>query len=139
MIGDEMKISTKGRYALTIMAYLANHYKENRYISLKEISEKENISLKYLERIITSLNKNNYLDSHRGTDGGYKLSSEPKNYTIYDIVSKAEGGIAITACVDNGFKCLKKENCHSYKLWNELNNVITEFLKSKNLEEYIKE
>lgn len=134
-----MKISTKGRYALSLMSYLAVHYKEDRYISLKEISENENISLKYLEKIITSLNKDNYLKSQRGTDGGYKLSFEPKAYTIYDIVSKAEGEIAITSCLSNDFVCLKKENCRSYKLWGELNSVIVDFLKSKTLEEYIKE
>ena len=134
-----MKISTKGRYALSLMSYLAVHYKEDRYISLKEISENENISLKYLEKIITSLNKDNYLKSQRGTDGGYKLSFQPKDYTIYDIVSRAEGEIAITSCLNNDFVCLKKENCRSYKLWGELNSVIVDFLKSKTLEEYIKE
>ena len=134
-----MKISTKGRYALIIMMYLAQHYKEDRYITLKEISQKEGISLKYLEKIIVLINKNNYLLSQRGSEGGYKLSSDPKNYNIYDIVSKAEGDIAVTTCVNANFECCKKAKCRSFKLWNELNEVIIEFLKDKTLDEYIKE
>lgn len=134
-----MKISTKGRYALTIMMYLADHYKENRYITLKEISEKEGISLKYLEKIIVLINKDNYLTSLRGSEGGYKLSYEPKKYYIYDIISKAEGEISITTCVDSDFVCCKKTKCKSYRLWNELNDVIIDFLKSKTLEDYTKE
>lgn len=134
-----MKISTKGRYALAIMSYLAKNYKEDRYVTLKEISEKENISLKYLEKIVSMLNKDGYLLSLRGSEGGYKLSKSPKEYTIYDIISKTEGDIAVTSCVDSKFICSKREKCRSYKLWNELNNVITNFLKEKTLEDYTKE
>lgn len=135
----EVKISTKGRYALSIMAYLASHYNEDKYITLKEISEKENISLKYLERIITSLNKDGYLLSQRGSEGGYKLSKSPKEYTLYDIISKAEGNIAITSCVNSKFLCSKKGECRSFKLWNDLNQVIINFLDGKTLEDFIKE
>lgn len=132
-----MKISTKGRYALIIMIYLAQHYKENRYITLKEISEKEGISLKYLEKIIVSINKDNYLLSQRGSDGGYKLSSDPKNYHIYDIITKSEGNIAVTTCLNANFECCKKAKCKSYRLWNDLNDVIIDFLKNKTLDELI--
>lgn len=135
----EVKISTKGRYALSIMAYLASHYNEDNYITLKEISEKENISLKYLERIIASLNKEGYLLSQRGSEGGYKLSKSPKEYTLYDIISKAEGNIAITSCVNSKFLCSKKGECRSFKLWNDLNQVIINFLDGKTLEDFIKE
>lgn len=134
-----MKISTKGRYALTIMIYLAQHYNENRFITLKEISENEGISLKYLEKIIVLINKDNFLTSQRGSVGGYKLSYEPKEYKIYDIITKAEGDITITTCVNSKFICCKKAKCRSYKLWNELNSVITNFLQNKTLDEYIKE
>ena len=134
-----MKISTKGRYALAIMSYLARNYKEDRYITLKEISEKENISLKYLEKIISMLNKGGYLLSLRGSEGGYKLAKDPKEYTIYEIISKTEGDIVVTSCVDSKFICSKKEKCRSFKLWNELNNVIINFLNGKTLDDYTKE
>jgi Rrf2 family protein len=134
-----MKISTKGRYALLIMMYLAKHYDENRYITLKEISEKEGISLKYLEKIITSINKDNFLLSQRGSDGGYKLSSPPINYKIYDIISKAEGEISVATCVNSNFKCAKQNTCFSYKIWNDLNTLIKDFLENKTLDDYIKE
>ena len=132
-----MKISTKGRYALIIMIYLAQHYKENRYITLKEISEKEGISLKYLEKIIVSINKDNYLLSQRGSDGGYKLSKEPKSYYVYDIITRSEGDIAVTTCLNANFECCKRAKCKSYRLWNELNDVIINFLKNKTLDELI--
>ena len=135
----KMKISTKGRYALIIMVYLAKHYDENRYISLKEISHSEGISVKYLEKIIFLINKDNYLSSQRGSDGGYKLSRTPKEYQLYDIITKAEGEISITTCVNSQFKCYKKAKCCSYRLWSELNGVITEFLKNKTLEDLIRE
>ena len=134
-----MKISTKGRYALSIMAYLAKNYDEDRYVTLKEISDNEKISLKYLEKIISLLNKDNYLISLRGSEGGYKLAKSPKEYTLYDIISSAEGNIAITSCVDAKFICSKREKCRSFKLWNELNQVIINFLDSKTLEDYMKE
>ena len=134
-----MKISTKGRYALAIMSYLARNYKEDRYITLKEISEKENISLKYLEKIISMLNKGGYLLSLRGSEGGYKLAKDPKEYTIYEIISKTEGDIVVTSCVDSKFICSKKEKCRSFKSWNELNNVIINFLNGKTLDDYTKE
>lgn len=134
-----MKISTKGRYALTIIIYLAQHYKENRYITLKEISQKEGISLKYLEKIIVLINKDDFLMSQRGSEGGYRLSKDPKYYYIFDIITKAEGNIAVTTCVNANFECCKKAKCRSYKLWNELNDVIINFLKNKTLDEYIKE
>ena len=68
-----MKISTKGRYALVIMLDLAKAYETGEYITLKEIAEKENLSLKYLEKLMLTLNKADYFLSSRGEKGGYKL------------------------------------------------------------------
>ena len=84
-----MKISTKGRYALSIMFYLAKNYSD-RYISLKEIAENEELSFKYLEKIMIDLNKNNYLDTLRGNNGGYRLKKEPKYYLMLSKTSKLE-------------------------------------------------
>ena len=89
-----VKMSTKGRYALTTMMYLANHYSDEKYVSLKEISDSEGISFKYLEKIVNNLNKNNYLDVQRGNNGGYKLKKKPEEYVIGDILRVSEGNLA---------------------------------------------
>ena len=80
-----MKISTKGRYALRVMIDLAIN-SNGKYISLKDIAERQEISNKYLEQIISLLNKAGYLETARGYTGGYKLAKEPKEYTIVDIL-----------------------------------------------------
>ena len=130
-----MKISTKGKYALTIMSYLARNYESKRYISLKEISEEENISFKYLEKIMISLNKNNYLDVARGNNGGYRLSKEPSEYKIGDILRKAEGDLAPIDCINE--ECDKKDKCEKYIFWQGLYNEINNYVDNKTLEDYI--
>ena len=130
-----MRISTKGRYALTIMFYLAKKYREDVYISLKEISEKENLSFKYLEKIMVDLNKDNYLDVLRGNNGGYKLKKEPKEYTIGEILRRVEGDLSPTECIKDG--CDKEKKCLSLPFFIELNNEINSYVDSKTLEDYI--
>lgn len=130
-----MKISTKGRYALVIMLDLAKEYKNDKYISLKDIAQKENMSLKYLEKIMIPLNKKDYFLSSRGSDGGYKLKYEPKYYKIGDILRCAEGSIDVTDCVSTG--CPNKHHCSTYPLWKELNDVISNYLDSKTLQDYM--
>ncbi|MBR2997808.1 MAG: Rrf2 family transcriptional regulator [Bacilli bacterium] len=132
-----MKISSKGTYALLIMTYLANHYNENRYISLKEISENENISYKYLEKIMITLNKNNFLDVARGNNGGYKLKSSPNNYKVLDILKTVDENLLPVKCIEE--ECDKKDNCSTIKLWSGLYDEINSYLGSKTLADYIKE
>ena len=132
-----MRISTKGRYGLLIMLYLAKEYENDKYISLKEISEKENISLKYLEKIMLNFKNTNYFKSSRGSEGGYKLSMPPESYTIKDILEKAEGSMDITSCVNNNFNCEKKDKCLSINLLRDLNNLISNYLESKTLKDLI--
>lgn len=132
-----MRISTKGRYALTIMLDLAKNYKSDKFITLKEISEKEDISLKYLEKIMLTLKKEDYFISSVGVSGGYKLKYEPNKYIIGDILKTAEGDIDVTDCVKEEHICPKHHKCNTYKLWDELNTTIKNFLNSKTLEDYI--
>ena len=93
-----MKISTKGRYALRIMVDLALN-EEDRFISLKEIAEKEGISQKYLEQIIALLNKAGFLDTYRGNNGGYKLAKAPGKYIVGDILRATEGDLTPIFCI----------------------------------------
>ena len=130
-----MKISTKGRYGVVIMLYLANEYKNDRYVTLHEISEKENISLKYLEKIMLSLNKEDFFISTRGVGGGYKLKYEPNHYTLKEILLASEGDLSVTTCVSE--ICPKKEKCHTFSVWNDLNDTIDNFLENKTLQDYI--
>lgn len=131
-----MMVSTKGRYALRIMAYLAEH-KEDGPVSLKDIADKEGIGIKYLEIIVSSLNKGGLLHSARGKNGGYSLNKEPKDYTISEILNLAEGSLAPVACVGEGENCENACNCKTYSLWKELDDVIEEFLSSKSLADII--
>lgn len=131
-----MKISTKGRYALRVMIDLAVNDKGD-YVSLKDISNRQEVSLKYLEQIMAMLNKAGYVKSTRGNNGGYRLAKSPEEYKVGDILRKTEGDLAPIACV-NGEECAKRENCKTFKFWQGLDNVINEYVDSKTLADLIK-
>ncbi|MGN0522191.1 MAG: RrF2 family transcriptional regulator [Eubacterium sp.] len=126
-----MMVSTKGRYALRIMLYLAVHQNEGP-VSLKDIADNEGIGIKYLEIIVSSLNKGGLLKSLRGKNGGYMLNRPPQEYTISEILNLAEGSLAPVACVETDM-CENAGCCKTYTLWKELDEVIEEFLSSKTL------
>ena len=128
-----MMVSTKGRYALRIMVDLAEN-QEGGPVSLKDIAERENIGIKYLEIIVSSLNKNGLLKSVRGKNGGYMLNREPQEYTISSILNAAEGSLAPVACVGDG-DCEQQSSCKTYTLWKELDDVMEDFLSSKTLQD----
>ena len=131
-----MKISTKGRYALRVMIDLAVNDRGD-YVSLKDISNRQEVSLKYLEQIMAMLNKGGYVKSIRGNNGGYRLAKLPEEYKVGDILRKTEGDLAPIACV-NGEECSKRENCKTFKFWQGLDNVINEYVDSKTLADLIK-
>ena len=132
-----MKISTKGRYALRVMIDLAIN-SNGKYISLKDIADRQGISNKYLEQIIALLNKAGYLEAARGYTGGYKLSKEPKQYIVGDILRATEGDLAPIYCLTEDGECDKQKQCKTYSFWQGLDNVITEYIDSKTLEDLIK-
>ena len=132
-----MKMSTRGRYALVVMIDLAKNYNTGEYLSLKEISEKENISLKYLEKIMMLLNKAKFLDVSRGNNGGYRLIKEPKEYKIGDILRVTEGNLAPLKCLGKPGECSKRTMCETFPFWNGLYKEINEYVDSKTLEDFI--
>ena len=132
-----MKISTKGRYALRVLIDLALH-NNGKYISLKEISERQEISNKYLEQIIALLNKAGFLETARGNMGGYKLSKKPKEYIVGDILRATEGDLAPIYCLTEDGECNKQKNCKTYSFWKGLDDVINAYIDSKTLEDLIK-
>ena len=94
-----MKISTKGRYALRLLLDIAQNQQDG-FVSLKEIAERQEVSKKYLEQIIPLLSRAELLQTSRGYQGGYRLCRAPEDYTVYEILSVAEGGLAPVACLD---------------------------------------
>lgn len=133
-----MKISTKGRYAVRMLLDLAEH-KNNGYISLKEIAERQGISKKYLEQIVPMLNKSDILKTNRGYQGGYMLSKTPDKYTIGDILRITEGSIAPVACVENPSECERSGECSTLSLWNGLYKVMCEYLDNITLQDLIEQ
>lgn len=131
-----MKISTKGRYSVMIMIELAKAYKEDKYVSLNDISKKEDVSIKYLEKLMLNLKKYDFFITARGGNGGYKLSKPPKEYKLGDIIRASEEVIDVAPCINNK-ECPKISKCSSFPLWTELNDVINDYLDSKTLQDYI--
>lgn len=132
-----MKISTKGRYALRVMADLALN-SNGKYITSKEIAKRQGISNKYLEQIIAMLNKAEYLETARGTSGGYKLSKKPNEYIIGDILKATEGDLTPIDCLTEKGKCVRQKDCKTYSFWKGLDDVIDQYVNSKTLEDIIK-
>ena len=131
-----MKISTRGRYALRVMIDLATH-NNGDFISLKDISLRQGISQKYLEKIISLLNKSGYLITARGNNGGYKLARSPKEYTVGEILRTAEGDLSPISCLASSIDCNRKNSCKTHEFWKELDNVINTYIDSKTLMDLI--
>ena len=129
-----MKISTKGRYALVVMIELAGN-SNNEYIPLKDIAEKQQISVKYLEKIVAMLNKAGFVQSNRGNNGGYKLVKEPKEYKVGDILRAAEGDLAPTGCVTEN--CVRKDKCKTFEFWQGLDKAIESYVDSTTLQDLL--
>lgn len=119
-----MKVSTKGRYALRMMLDLAA-YNTGEPISLKDIAKRQHISEKYLEQIISILNKAGFVRSIRGPQGGYFLKREPKEYTVGMILRLTEGDLAPVACVgEEKTECNYREQCVTVRVWEQINNAV---------------
>lgn len=128
-----MKISTKGRYALRLMIDLTQHNTDS-YIALKEVAIRQNISIKYLEQIITVLCKAGFIKSLRGSQGGYKLAKSPKEYKIGDILRAIEGDLVPVACLqDEVNQCERCDKCETIDFWKGLYDVINKYTDSVTL------
>ena len=126
-------ISTKGRYALRVMIDLAEHKNEG-YIPLKEIAERQSISKKYLEIIVKELVGADLLKGISGRGGGYTLCREPEEYTVGEIIELMEGTLASVACLAPGAEsCENTDSCHTLPMWIEFDKLVRDFFYSKNL------
>lgn len=121
-----MKISTKGRYALRLMLDLAIHYTGD-YISIKSIASRQDISEKYLEQIITQLNKGKFVKSTRGAQGGYMLAKAPEEYTVGMILRLMEGSLAPVSCLESDDNnCERADDCVTLDVWKKLEDAINQ-------------
>jgi Rrf2 family iron-sulfur cluster assembly transcriptional regulator len=132
--GDNfMLISSKGRYTLYVLVDLAKNG-QNRYIPLKEIAERQNISKKYMEGILKTLVDRNLLEGVKGKGGGYKLTKEPKDYSLGEILRLTEGDLASVPCTSKIHEhCNHMESCPSHPIWQQLDNLINNYLDSVTL------
>ena len=122
-----MMISTKGRYALRVMIDLAEHC-NGEYIPMKDVVKRQQVSQKYVERIMTMLSKANFVDAVHGKGGGYRLNRSPDEYIVGDILRLTEGSLAPVACLDcDAEECERADQCRTLPMWKELNNRITDF------------
>ena len=128
-----MIVSTRGRYALRVMIDLVEHQNDDR-IPLKDISERNGISQKYLEAIMTLLSKNHFVDAVHGKGGGYKLNRKPEEYKVGEILRLTEGALAPVACLEAGAeKCEKASYCRTLPLWTKLDSLVSGYLDSVSL------
>lgn len=122
-----LKISTKGRYAVRVLADLAKN-NDGEYIALKTIAERQNISEKYLEAIISVFSKEGFVKGQRGKGGGYKLAIDPESITIKDVLTRVEGSLAPVACLEDGAEpCPKADDCKTLPMWKEYYRITEDF------------
>lgn len=126
-------ISTKGRYALRVMIDLASA-PDGRYTALKDISEREDVSFKYLEQIIALMNRAGLLESQRGTNGGYRLKRPASQITAGDVIRAAEGTLAPIACLqEDAQPCGRGSTCSTIGFWEGYYRVLTEYMDGTTL------
>ena len=135
-----MLVSTKGRYALRVMLDLARYGAEDRYIPLKDIAQRQEISEKYLESIISSLSRAKLVTGLRGKKGGYKLTGKPEDYTVKDIIELTDGPTAPVACLaEEENECPRALQCKTLHMWKGLDQVIGKYLGSITLDDLMKD
>lgn len=130
-------ISTKGRYALRLMIDLAM-YSNGEFVRLKDISERENISTKYLEQVVALLCKANLVLSLRGNNGGYRLAKDPNDYTAGEILRAAEGTLSPVACLSCPVNtCERQGICSTLEFWEGFNEVVNNYVDSTKLSDLV--
>ena len=129
-----MKISTKGRYALRMMLDIAAHQADG-FVTLKDIALRQAISKKYLEQIALQLTQAGLLHAVRGHQGGYRLTREPADYTVLQVLNVTEGSLAPVACLDSQPNpCQRCGFCLTLPVWQGLEQVVAQYLSSITLQ-----
>ncbi len=129
-----MQLSSKGRYALRVMTDIARNNQE--FVSINDISNRQHISVKYMEKIIAMLVKSKLLVSMRGVNGGYKLTKKPEEYSVLEILEAVGEVTKISAC-SNGAECDMLEKCDTARVWTGLSKLINDYLAKTTLKDLI--
>ena len=131
-----MKISTRGRYALRTMVDLSRH--GDGFIPLKDVAARQDISLKYLEQIVTQMSKAGLLNSVRGPQGGYRLTRTPEEYSVAEILQAIEGSLAPVDCLESDTNpCERCDTCATLDLWQGLYKTVTDYLAGITLRDLV--
>lgn len=134
-----MMISTRGRYSLRVLIDLAEHFGEG-FIPMKEIAERQGISLKYLERFIPLLSKSGFIEGVQGKGGGYRLTRKPEEYTVGEILRVVEGNFAPVSCLECGaLPCEREAQCRTISMWKELQTLINSYFDGITLKDLMKD
>ncbi len=132
-----MKISTKGRYALRLMMDIAMN-DTGEPVRIKDISARQDISIKYLEQIVSILNRAGFVRAIRGPQGGYRLVRKPSEYTAGMVLRLTEGSLAPVSCLDyEENDCPRQETCGTLELWKRLDDAIKSVVDSVTLEDLV--
>lgn len=131
-------ISSRGRYALRVMIDLAEH-DDGAWIPMKEVAQRQEISLKYLEKILPQLVSARLVEGIQGKGGGYRLTRAPADYPIGEILRLTEGDLAPVACLECGAaQCKRTADCRTLPMWHELNRRVNDYLDSVTIADLMK-
>ncbi|MDH4218495.1 MAG: Rrf2 family transcriptional regulator [Candidatus Aminicenantes bacterium] len=133
-----IRLSTKGRYGTRLMLNLAHHYNHgNQSIILKNISDEEDISIRYLEQIIIPLKINKLVKSIRGAGGGYILARHPSKIKLSEILHALEGACCLVECVDDEDYCDRIKTCATYEIWKESSHLLKSYFEKTTLQDVV--
>jgi Rrf2 family protein len=131
-----LRLSTKGQYGVRAMYEIAKAVSVGP-VTIRQISERQNVSVSYLEQILNTLRRSGIIQSVRGPGGGYVLSRGPEKISIGEILRELEGPVAITSCLDPTEGCIRVDSCVTHLLWKSLGENIERFLDSMSLKDLL--
>lgn len=132
-----LRLSTKGQYGVRALYEIARGYPDDP-VTIKKIAERQDVSIHYLEQLLNRLRRAGLIKSVKGPGGGYLLTRDPEDISIWDILYELEGPLAITSCLNPEGGCVRVENCVTRLLWTVLGQQIEDFLNMITLKDLLK-
>ena len=133
-----IRLSTKGRYGARLMLNLAQHYNNGEEsVILKNVSDEEEISIRYLEQIIIPLKISRLVKSIRGAGGGYTLARDPSEIKLSEVLHALEGSCCLVECVEDSDFCQRMPICATYEVWKEASNLLKNYFESITIQDLV--